>query len=51
MGNKIIILGEVGLGGEIRQVSRLEQRLNEAERLAFKKPLFRKATLFQKKSA
>lgn len=33
--NKILVLGEVGLGGEIRPVGRLEQRLNEAERLGF----------------
>lgn len=35
VGNNIVALGEVGLGGEVRQVSRLEQRLNEAERLGF----------------
>lgn len=39
IGNKIIVLGEVGLGGEIRQVGRLEQRLNEAERLGFTKAI------------
>ena len=33
--NKIVVLGEVGLGGEIRQVTKLEQKLNEAERLGF----------------
>jgi DNA repair protein RadA/Sms len=31
-----LVLGEVGLGGEIRNVSRLEMRLKEAERLGFK---------------
>ena len=31
-----LVLGEVGLGGEIRNVSRLEMRLMEAERLGFK---------------
>lgn len=31
-----LVLGEVGLGGEVRNVSRLEQRLQEAERLGFK---------------
>jgi len=31
-----IVLGEVGLGGEVRNVSRLEMRLKEAERLGFK---------------
>lgn len=32
---KTIILGEVGLGGEIRGASRLEERLREAEKLGF----------------
>jgi DNA repair protein RadA/Sms len=31
-----IVLGEVGLGGEVRPISKLEQRLQEAERLGFK---------------
>jgi len=31
-----LVLGEVGLGGEVRNVSRLEMRLKEAERLGFK---------------
>lgn len=30
-----IVLGEVGLGGEIRAVSKIEQRLAEAEKLGF----------------
>jgi len=37
--NKTIVLGEVGLGGEVRQISRIEQRLNEAERLGFTKAI------------
>lgn len=32
---KTIILGEVGLGGEVRGASRLEERLHEAEKLGF----------------
>jgi DNA repair protein RadA/Sms len=32
---KTIVLGEVGLGGEVRNVSKLEPRLNEAEKLGF----------------
>lgn len=36
---KTIILGEVGLGGEIRNVSKLEQRLKEAEKLGFNKAI------------
>jgi len=32
---KTIVLGEVGLGGEVRKISKLEQRLAEAEKLGF----------------
>ena len=32
---RTIILGEVGLGGEVRNVFRLEERLKEAERLGY----------------
>lgn len=32
---RTLVLGEVGLGGEVRNVFRLEQRLGEAERLGF----------------
>jgi DNA repair protein RadA/Sms len=31
----LVVCGEVGLGGELRQVSQLERRLNEAARLGF----------------
>lgn len=34
-----VFCGEIGLSGEIRQVSRLEQRLKEAEKLGFKKAI------------
>lgn len=34
-----IVLGEVGLGGEIRNVSKLEQRIAEAEKLGFTKAI------------
>jgi DNA repair protein RadA/Sms len=37
LGNKILILGEVGLSGEIRTVSQLERRLKEGQRLGFDK--------------
>ena len=36
---KTLVLGEVGLGGEVRQVSKLEQRLAEAEKLGFIKAI------------
>ncbi len=43
---KTILIGEVGLGGELRPVFRLEQRLKEAEKLGFKRALtFSKAKL------
>lgn len=32
---KTLVLGEVGLGGEVRHVTKLEQRLKEAEKLGF----------------
>ncbi len=34
--NKLIVFGEVSLTGEIRQVSKAESRIREAERLGFK---------------
>ena len=34
-----VVIGEVGLGGEVRSVSRLEQRLKEAEKLGFKEAI------------
>jgi DNA repair protein RadA/Sms len=34
--SKIAFIGEVGLSGEIRAVSRIEQRISEAEKLGFK---------------
>lgn len=35
----IVVLGEVGLSGEVRGIFRLEERLKEAARLGFKKAL------------
>lgn len=37
IGDDVIAFGEIGLGGEIRSVSHLEQRIAEARRLGFKK--------------
>ena len=34
-----VVIGEVGLGGEIRSVSRLEARLNESGRLGFQRAI------------
>jgi len=36
---KTIVLGEVGLGGEVRRISNLEQKLKEAEKLGFNKAI------------
>jgi DNA repair protein RadA/Sms len=35
--SNVVIAGEVGLAGEVRQVSHLEERLKEAQRLGFKR--------------
>lgn len=35
LGRKLIALGEIGLGGEVRNVGQLEPRLAEAEKLGF----------------
>src|SRR5574338_401163 len=34
--NQTIIIGEVGLGGEIRSVGHIEKRIQEAQKLGFK---------------
>ncbi len=36
---KTLVLGEVGLGGEVRQAAKLEQRLTEAGKLGFTKAI------------
>ena len=41
----MVILGEVGLTGNVRSISRIEQRINEAKKLGFKSLLFLKATI------
>ena len=40
-----VVVGEVGLGGEIRPVPQLERRLNEAQRLGFKRAIIPAAQL------
>lgn len=42
---KVIAFGEIGLGGEIRSVSHLEQRIAEARRLKFEKCIVPKHSL------
>ncbi len=48
--NKTVLIGEVGLGGEIRGVGHLDKRIQEAEKLGFKKVLIPKISKLQKKS-
>ncbi|MCU0679789.1 MAG: DNA repair protein RadA [Planctomycetes bacterium] len=43
-----LFLGEVGLGGEIRNIGRLEQRLIEAEKMGFKKAIIPKSKVLVK---
>jgi DNA repair protein RadA/Sms len=45
-----VIVGEVGLGGEIRTVSQIEKRIQEAERLGFKKIVIPRNNLKELKS-
>lgn len=37
--DKIVVIGEVGLGGEIRSIPHIEKRIQEAEKLGFEKAL------------
>jgi len=45
IGNNICFSGEVGLSGEIRAVSRIENRITEAEKLGFEKIMISKLNL------
>jgi len=40
-----VIIGEVGLGGEVRGVNQVEKRVNEAEKLGFKRVILPEANL------
>jgi DNA repair protein RadA/Sms len=44
----IVLLGEVGLAGEVRSISRLEHRLTEAETLGFKEAIVPAASVNDK---
>jgi DNA repair protein RadA/Sms len=37
--SKTVLIGEVGLGGEVRSISHIEKRIQEAEKLGFEKVL------------
>ena len=43
--DKLIAIGEVGLGGEVRSVPNLEQRLHEAERIGFERAVIPKHSM------
>lgn len=43
--SKVLAFGEIGLGGEVRTVSFVSQRLEEAQRLGFEKCIVPKASL------
>jgi DNA repair protein RadA/Sms len=45
IGDKVIAIGEVGLGGEVRSVPNLELRLKEAERIGFETAIIPKHSL------
>ena len=45
IGHDLALIGEVGLGGELRAVSRIETRLREAARLGFRHCIIPKANL------
>jgi len=45
VGGDMVAFGEIGLSGELRSVGHLERRLNEAERLGFKRCLLPEANL------
>jgi len=46
--NDTIILGEIGLSGEIRKINNLEKRITEAQKLGFKKVIIPKNNLSDK---
>ena len=44
---KLVSFGEIGLGGEIRSISNVSQRIAEAQRLGFEKCIIPKMSLRQ----
>ena len=43
--SKLLIIGEIGLTGEVRPISAIEQRINEAAKLGFEKAILPAASL------
>ena len=50
LGQEICFAAEVGLGGELRNVSRVDRRIQEAEKLGFKRIIIAKSGSKIKKS-
>jgi len=48
--NKTIVIGEIGLGGEVRNVSNFEKRIGEAEKLGFETAIVPKGNVKDVKS-
>jgi DNA repair protein RadA/Sms len=42
---EVVMIGEIGLGGEIRPVSQVERRIGEAEKLGFKEMVIPRANM------
>lgn len=51
IGEKVIVFGEVGLGGEIRNVNHFAERIKEGARLGFERSIVPKSMLKQLKQA
>ena len=51
VGDKVIAFGEVGLGGEIRNVNNINERIKEGARLGFERCIVPKSSLKQIKNA
>ena len=51
LGDATVAIGEVGLGGEVRNVSNLETRLREAQRIGFTRAIVPKHGLAQLNAA
>jgi len=47
LGDDVVAVGEVGLGGELRQVSHLDRRLREAARMGFRRAIVPQGTAVQ----
>ena len=45
IGEGVILLGEIGLGGELRSIPFAEQRILEAQRMGFEKVILPRASL------